>query len=161
MVKDSPLAIVMAVTDVTEILESSSLAVICLVALVGNISLYIIVLKNRRLRSVTNFFILNLSLADILVAAVSMPITIATTVLGDWPLGQNGCVAVGFLTILTFIASVMGLALIAINRYYYVVQWKTYSHIFSKRRALPFCLLSWGISLALSVPPLFGWAEYR
>lgn len=151
----------MTATDVTSVLEACSLAVVCVVALTGNIGLFIIVLKNRRLRTVTNYFILNLSLADILVAAVSMPITLATIVVGQWPLGYNGCTAVGFITILTFIASVMGLALIALNRYYYVVQWKKYSIIFSKRRILPCCLIVWGISLALSVPPLLGWAEYR
>ena len=62
---------------------------------------------------------------------------------------------------LSFVSSVMSLAMIAINRYYYVVQWKTYSSIFTPKRSALFAGIVWSLSLLLSVPPLFGWAEYR
>ena len=150
-----------ATPSVTNVLEACSLIVVCVAALVGNVGLIAIVIKDRRLQTVTNFFILNLSLADILVSAVSMPITIVTVLQTHWPLGDVGCTVVGFVTILTFIASVMGLALIAVNRYCYVVHWKRYATIFTKRRVIPYALLVWGISLTLALPPLLGWAEYR
>ena len=62
---------------------------------------------------------------------------------------------------LSFVSSVMSLAMIAINRYFYVVQWKSYPSIFTPRRSVLFAGIVWLLSLLLSIPPLFGWAEYR
>ena len=62
---------------------------------------------------------------------------------------------------LSFVSSVMWLAMIAINRYYYVVQWKIYPSYFTTKRSVLFAGIVWLISLLLSIPPLLGWAEYR
>ena len=62
---------------------------------------------------------------------------------------------------LSFVSSVMSLALIAINRYFYVVQWTSYPSIFTPRRSMLFVGIVWLICVLLSIPPLFGWAEYR
>ena len=42
-----------------------------------------------------------------------------------------------------------------------MVQWKKYRSIFTRRRAFLFAGMVWLTSLLLSIPPLFGWAEYR
>ena len=55
--------------------------------------------------------------ADILVSVVAMPFIAYTTVVGEWRLQTELCQFVGFITMLTFVASVMSLAMISINRY--------------------------------------------
>ena len=141
--------------------ETTILCVICLAALIGNSSLYIIVYKNKDLRNITNLYILNLAAADLMVSVVSIPFTVATVITGRWLFGDTACVALGFLTILSFIASVMSLGMIAINRYFYIVKWNTYKNTFSKRKALLYAAAVWAVSISLAFPPLFGWAEYR
>ena len=47
--------------------ETTVLCLICLAAVIGNVSLFLIVYKNRKLRTVTNMYILNLAAADIFV----------------------------------------------------------------------------------------------
>ena len=127
----------------------------------GNVSLFLIVYKNPNLRTITNMFILNLAAADILVSVLSMPVTMVTIVNGCWVFGHTACVVLGYFTILSFIASVMSLGMIAINRYFYIVKWNTYTITFAKTKALLYAAGVWFVSMFLASPPLFGWAEYR
>ena len=141
--------------------EVTILCFICLAAIMGNVSLFLIVYKNPNLRTITNMFILNLAAADILVSMLSMPVTMVTIVKERWVFGHTACVALGYFTILSFIASVMSLGMIAINRYFYIVKWNTYTITFTRRKVLLYAAGVWFLSMSLASPPLFGWAEYR
>ena len=141
--------------------EVTILCFICLAAIMGNVSLFLIVYKNPNLRTITNMFILNLAAADILVSMLSMPVTIITIVNGCWVFGHTACVVLGYFTMLSFIASVMSLGMIAINRYFYIVKWNTYTINFTKTKALLYAAGVWFLSMSLASPPLLGWAEYR
>ena len=55
------------------ILLSLAYGIISLLALIGNSSIIYIVIYNRRMHSVTNYFICNLALADCLVACFAIP----------------------------------------------------------------------------------------
>ena len=55
--------------------------------------------------------------ADLLVSSITMPMVVYTILAGEWVFSRQLCVAMGFITMLTFIASVMSLAAISINRY--------------------------------------------
>ena len=142
-------------------LEVVILCFICLAALFGNLSLYIIVYKNKNLQTIINLYILNLAAADIMVSVLSIPFTVVTVIAGRWLFGDIACVALCFLTILSFIASVMSLGMIAINRYFYIVKWNTYKKTFSKKKSFLYAAAVWVVSISLASPPLFGWAEYR
>ena len=89
------------------VFETIVLSFICLAALIGNVSLFLIVYKDRHLQTITNLFILNLTAADILVSLLSMPVIVVTIISERWVFGHTACVALGFFTLLSFIASVM------------------------------------------------------
>ena len=146
---------------ISAIVEASILVLICIVSFLGNITLFVIFTRKKNLRTITNGFLLNLAFADLLVSVLNMPITVVTIIEQRWIFGENACVFLGFTTMLSFVSSVMSLAMIAINRYYYVVQWKNYPVIFTPRRSVLFGAIVWLISSLISLPPLFGWAEYR
>ena len=151
----------MTLSILVTISEVTILCFICLAAFIGNVSLFLIVYKNPNLRTITNMFILNLAAADILVSVLSMPVTMVTVVKEHWAFGHTACVVLGYFTILSFIASVMSLGMIAINRYFYIVKWNTYTINFTKTKALLYAAGVWFVSMFLASPPLFGWAEYR
>ena len=151
----------MSLSLLATVSETTILCIICLAALIGNLSLYIIVYKNKDLRTITNLYILNLAAADIMVSVLSIPFTVVTVITGRWLFGDTACVALGFFTILSFITSVMSLGMIAINRYFYIVKWNTYKNTFSKKKGLLYAAAVWAVSISLASPPLFGWAEYR
>lgn len=89
--------------DVTLTAEATILTIICVVALIGNASLFWIVIRKKELRTLLNLFVLNLAAADMLVSFASMPITATTVTSEGWILGRTACVAFGFITIVSFI----------------------------------------------------------
>ena len=145
----------------SSVIESTILVIICTASILGNITLFFIITRKRSLRTISNGFLLNLAFADLLVSLLNMPITVVTIVKQRWIFGDRACKLLGFTTMLSFVSSVMWLAMIAINRYYYVVQWKIYPSYFTPKRSVLFAGTVWLISLLLSIPPLLGWAEYR
>ena len=147
--------------SIGNIIEALILSIICIVSVLGNLTVFVIFTRRHAFRTVTNGFLLNLAFADLLVSVLNMPITVVTIVKQRWIFGKNACLLLGFTTLLSFVSSVMWLAMIAINRYYYVVKWKTYSVTFAPRRSVVFGAIVWLISLLLSLPPIFGWAEFR
>jgi hypothetical protein len=59
------------------ILLSFAYGIISLLSLIGNSSIIHIVIRNRRMHSVTNYFICNLALADCLVACFAVPFQVS------------------------------------------------------------------------------------
>ncbi|XP_015780826.1 PREDICTED: 5-hydroxytryptamine receptor-like [Acropora digitifera] len=147
--------------NINLVLEVVFLSVICAISLLGNITLVAIFLRKRVLRTVANGFLLNLAFADLLVSVLNMPVTVVTIIERRWIFGETACNFLGFTTMLSFVSSVMSLAMIAVNRYYFVVKWKTYRSVFTPRNSVIFGAIVWLISSSISIPPLFGWADYR
>ncbi len=129
-------------------------------ALSGNLMLFYIVAKVRKLRTKENVFILNLAAADLLVAVVNLPVTIVTVIAENWILGKTACLISGFITLLTFVASCMALSMISINRYHAIVHWTSYRNTYTKRKCALYVCITWTITIALSLPPFFGWAKF-
>lgn len=66
-------------------------ALIFLLCMVGNALVCFIVLKNRHMRTVTNMFILNLAVSDLLVGIFCMPTTLVDNLItGEYDRGATG-----------------------------------------------------------------------
>ena len=95
------------------IAEASTLVIICTVSVLGNTILFVIFSRKRALPTISNGFLLNLAFADLLVSVVNMPITVVTIIEQRWIFGETACKLLGFTTMLSFVSSVMSLAMIA------------------------------------------------
>lgn len=140
--------------------ETALLVIICFGALTGNVTLFVIIAKTPLLRTKGNLFILNLAVADLLIAVISIPITIVTIISEDWVLGEKVCTASGFFTLLTFVASCVALTMISVNRYHAICHWIKYEKKYTRGACVVYVAGMWAIIIGLSVPPLFGWAKF-
>ena len=113
--------------------EAAVLVTICVTAVIGNISLWIIIVIDKGLRTLCNCFVLCLSGADILVSMVTMPVTVSSIIYGEWPFSQTACVAIAYLCMTLFITSVLSLAMISINRYVMIRHPAKYNTVYSKK----------------------------
>jgi len=68
------------------------------------------------MRTVTNAFLLNLAITDILYIVFSVPALLAMRVSYSWPLGDVLCKAVPFLNALALSASIYTMVALAIDR---------------------------------------------
>ncbi|XP_068083160.1 probable G-protein coupled receptor No18 [Anabrus simplex] len=132
------------------------LCVLIAVTVVGNTLIIAAVLTTRRLRTVTNCFVMSLAVADWLVGIFVMPPKVALHLMGRWELGVVLCNIWISLDILLCTASILSLCAISVDRYLAVTQPLNYSRRRrSKRLALLMILVVWLTALAITCPPLF------
>ena len=73
-----------------------------LVGLIGNSLVFFAVMRNRHMRTVTNFFIVNLATADFMVILICLPPTVFEDVTETWYMGKVMCKAVKYLQVSPF-----------------------------------------------------------
>ncbi|XP_047103610.1 tachykinin-like peptides receptor 86C [Schistocerca piceifrons] len=123
-----------------------------LVAAAGNATVIWIVLAHRRMRTVTNYFLVNLSVADLLMALLNCAFNFAFMLNSDWPFGVVYCSVNNFVANVTVSSSAFTLAAISLDRYMAIV--KPLQHRMTRRRALLALLAVWMASALLAAPCL-------
>ncbi|XP_062873878.1 neuropeptide FF receptor 1 like 2 [Trichomycterus rosablanca] len=94
---------------------------IFLLCMVGNGLVCLIVLENRRMRTVTNLFILNLAVSDLLVGVFCVPTTLVDNLITGWPFTNTVCKMSGLVQGMSVSASVFTLVAIAVDRFRCIV----------------------------------------
>lgn len=78
-------------------------AVIFVVGLLGNILVVFVVLQNRAMQTVTNCFIANLALSDILLCVVAVPFTPLYFFSNEWAFGKIMCHLLAFSQVISLL----------------------------------------------------------
>ena len=99
-----------------QILYSCAFVSMVAVAATGNIIVIWIVLAHRRMRTVTNYFLVNLALADALISIFNTLFNFIYMLNSNWIFGQNYCRFSMFIVPCTISASVFTFMAIAIDR---------------------------------------------
>ena len=123
-------------SDTAKVIEVVVLCLIIVAAVMGNVSIWIIIISTTALRTVTNMFILVLCAADLLVSVASMPMTVYAVVYGSWPLSDAACVIFGYMNMLTLVTSVLSLCNISIHRFFMVYKPATFKDLYTKRNVI-------------------------
>ena len=105
------------------------------------------VYKNRRLRTITNFYVLSLAVADLFTATLGYSFTTIASGLCEWPFGFNFCTFQGFLVYVWSLGSTNILALTAVNRYFCIVKPKYYPTLFTKKKTIFSIFFVWLFTL--------------
>uniref|UniRef100_A0A8C7FCJ8 Neuropeptide FF receptor 1 n=1 Tax=Oncorhynchus kisutch TaxID=8019 RepID=A0A8C7FCJ8_ONCKI len=87
--------------------------VVLLLCVGGNVLVSLVVLRNRNMRSVTNLFILNLAISDLLIGVFCVPTTLIDSLISGWPFGQITCTMSNLVQGMSVSASVFTLVAIA------------------------------------------------
>nr|XP_002735438.2 PREDICTED: tachykinin-like peptides receptor 99D-like [Saccoglossus kowalevskii] len=119
-------------------------------AAVGNCIVMWIVLAHRRMRTVTNYFIVNLALADALNAIFNISFTFTYVLRNDWYFGNAYCKIVRFISPLTVASSIFTLMAISIDRYIAIVH--PMRPRMSKVLAKTIVAVVWIASAAIALP---------
>ncbi|XP_056658768.1 neuropeptide Y receptor type 2 [Monodelphis domestica] len=149
-------------TDSTKLIEVQVVLIlayctIILLGVIGNSLVIHVVIKFKSMRTVTNFFIANLAVADLLVNTLCLPFTLTYTLMGEWKMGPVLCHLVPYAQGLAVQVSTITLTVIALDRHRCIV-YHLESKI-SKRISFLIIGLAWGIS-ALLASPLAIFREY-
>ncbi|XP_047627511.1 alpha-1D adrenergic receptor [Phacochoerus africanus] len=135
------------------------LAAFILMAVAGNLLVILSVACNRHLQTVTNYFIVNLAVADLLLSATVLPFSATMEVLGFWAFGRAFCDVWAAVDVLCCTASILSLCTISVDRYVGVRHSLKYPSIMTERKAAAILALLWAVAIVVSVGPLLGWKE--
>ncbi|XP_054647502.1 alpha-1A adrenergic receptor-like [Dunckerocampus dactyliophorus] len=128
-------------------------------AIAGNILVILSVVCNRHLRTPTNYFIINLAIADLLLGTTVLPVSATQEILDYWVFGRIFCDIWAAVDVLCCTASIMSLCVISIDRYIGVSHPLQYPGIVTEKRALLAMLGVWVLSVVISIGPLLGWKQ--
>ena len=141
------------------IVTSIALGTINLVVLIGNSLVVVAVIKYRKLRTITNVYIVSLACADMMLGILVLPFSASYDVLHFWPFGESFCSIWLAVDVLLCTASILNLCAISLDRYLAVSRPIRYPSIMSRRRGKVIVCFVWILSLIISLPPLIGWND--
>ncbi|XP_011309700.1 orexin receptor type 1 isoform X2 [Fopius arisanus] len=93
-------------------------ATVFLGGIIGNSLVCIAVHRNHTMRNVTNYYIVNLAIADLMVIILCLPSTVLWDVTETWFLGNCLCKAIPYLQTVSVSVSILTLTFISIDRWY-------------------------------------------
>ncbi|XP_014241538.1 tachykinin-like peptides receptor 86C isoform X2 [Cimex lectularius] len=123
-----------------------------IVATTGNAIVMWIVLAHRRMRTVTNYFLVNLSVSDLLMSLFNCIFNFTFMLDSHWPFGAVYCTFNNFVANVSVAASVFTLVAISLDRYMAIV--RPLKHRISRRKAGFALAVIWLASCLLALPCL-------
>ncbi|XP_072541285.1 cholecystokinin receptor isoform X2 [Salminus brasiliensis] len=127
-------------------------SLIFLLSVFGNLLIIVVLVVNKRMRTVTNSFLLSLAVSDLMMAVFCMPFTFIPNLLEDFIFGAAMCKIVAYLMGISVSISTFSLMAIAIERYSAICNplksraWQTRSH------AYKVIAVTWVVSFLIMTP---------
>ncbi|XP_050672108.1 prolactin-releasing peptide receptor-like [Leptidea sinapis] len=124
--------------------------IIFVLGVFGNVLVCFVVFRNKAMQTVTNLFITNLALSDILLCVFAVPLTPMYTFIGRWVFGRLLCHLMPYAQGTSVYISTLTLTSIAIDRFFVII------YPFHPRMKLNTCILIiifiWLFSLVVTCP---------
>lgn len=98
-------------------LWSVAYSLVLAVAVFGNVIVIWIILAHKRMRTVTNYFLLNLAFSDASMAAFNTLINFIYAAHGEWYFGEAYCKFHNFFPVTSVFASIYSMTAIAVDRW--------------------------------------------
>ncbi|VDM41464.1 unnamed protein product [Toxocara canis] len=147
-----------ALTDfiITRLVFGIAYVLIFTLAVSGNSLVVYVVINNKTMQTVTNIFITNLAISDLLVNFTSLWLTPVYTYVGHWIWGGWLCYGLPLFQGTSIFISTLTLMAIAIDRYFVIVHHSSSSANVNDHMSMPVCIaiitLIWTVSLLLVMP---------
>ncbi|XP_068716710.1 neuropeptide FF receptor 2-like [Montipora capricornis] len=141
-------------TRMEQVFKLTAYFIILFGSLIGNVLVILVVVLNRHMRTVTNYLIVNMAVADLLVTAFNMPVTMKVIATRSMDWSATLCKVIPFTRSLSVASSVFTLAAISIDRFLAIM--------FPLKRYVTFsiaCIMIavvWIVGIAVSSPIFYA-----
>ncbi|XP_014731536.1 PREDICTED: histamine H2 receptor [Sturnus vulgaris] len=141
-----------------QLVVGSCLTILIVITLCGNIIVCLAVTLDRRLRSLTNCFIVSLAITDLLLGLLVLPFSAFYELSREWPFGSILCNIYTSLDVMLCTASILNLFMISLDRYFAVTTPLRYCQVVTPSRVAVALVVIWTVSLMVSFLPIhLGW----
>ena len=135
-------------------------AAVCAGTLHNTLVIYTI-LKDKKLHRAPYYYMVNLSVADLLRSLLCLPFVLATVMHDSvWVYGSTGCKLLAFSSTFFTFGALFALFILAVDRHMSVAYHSFHARRFHGLMCLAIVLLGWGIAFILAFPPVFGLGTY-
>ena len=134
--------------------------VIFLLGIFGNSLVIHVILSRRRMRTVSNLFLMNLAFADLTFILICVPTTALNYAMESWPLGLIMCKINQYLLFVTVYVTIYTLVMISAIRFLAVVFPLESSNLRTRKNALICIVVIWMVMLAVNIPILISCKMY-
>lgn len=124
--------------------------VLIVISMFGNTLVCHVIFKEKQMRTITNFFIANLAIADLLLTCINVPFNIARNLLDEWPFGSVMCHLLNFSLMTSVYVNTYTLLGIALDRQRVLLS--PFSPKMSRRIGHFVLGLIWLLAIGLSLP---------
>uniref|UniRef100_UPI003AABDA5D cholecystokinin receptor type A n=1 Tax=Centroberyx gerrardi TaxID=166262 RepID=UPI003AABDA5D len=138
--------------DINQTVRIFLYSLIFLLSVLGNSLIIAVLVRNRRMRTVTNLFLLSLAISDLMVSLVCIPFTLIPNLMRDFVFGTGMCKLVMYFMGVSVSVSTFNLVAISLERYSAICNpltsrtWQTKSH------AVKVISATWVASFILMLP---------
>lgn len=134
------------------------LSLLILLTVSGNVLVCMAVCASRRLRCLTNCFIVSLAVTDLLLGLLVLPFSALLQLNSEWPLGPAFCNFYISMDVMLCTASILTLLAISVDRYLAVTRPLRYASVVLPWRVAVAMASVWTVSVAVSFLPIqMGW----
>ncbi|KAL3067077.1 hypothetical protein OYC64_016932 [Pagothenia borchgrevinki] len=120
------------------------------VAVFGNLIVIWIILAHKRMRTVTNYFLLNLAFSDASMAAFNTLINFIYAAHGEWYFGEGYCKFHNFFPVTSVFASIYSMTAIAVDRYMAIIH--PLKPRLSAKATTGVIICIWSLAIVLAFP---------
>lgn len=139
-------------------LKATIMGSIIIASIFGNLLVIVSVMRHRKLRVITNYYVISLALADMLVAMFAMTFNASVQIYGEWLFGYFMCDVWNSLDVYFSTSSILHLCCISVDRYYAIVKPLKYTLTMTKKVVALMILNTWISPAIISFLPIFkGW----
>ena len=153
-------------TNAVSIFFTTVMAIITLAAITGNILVVVAVYKTPNLRTITNYYYVNMAVSDLLASLNTWPLYLSNEIITSsgsllqGSLATAGCKVGVFFRMVSFIVSIISLVLIAVDRFIATVFPLKAKFITRKIRAA-LLFATWLMSIAYCIPMFYYFRAER
>ncbi|XP_078036416.1 RYamide receptor-like [Augochlora pura] len=127
---------------------------VMVVAVTANVLVIAVVFKYHCMRSITNYFVVNLSVADLLVTTICMPMAVSQAISIDWTHGELMCKLSSYLQGVAVAASVFTITAMSIDRYLAIRSPIAFRRVFNRKSTVLVIVALWLVALIIFAPLL-------
>ncbi|XP_054729647.1 uncharacterized protein LOC129238602 isoform X1 [Anastrepha obliqua] len=128
---------------------------VAIFAVVGNLMVIVVFRRERKLRRRTNYYIVSLAIADLLVGSLGVPFAILASV--GLPRDLYTCLFTVSLLVVLCTISIFCLVAVSVDRYWAILYPMAYSRNVRTRTAIVIISMCWVAGTIVGFLPLFGW----
>ncbi|XP_077999759.1 substance-P receptor-like [Glandiceps talaboti] len=137
----------MAMSIRSQLIITTAFSFNMILSIVGNVIVLWVLIWGRATRTDLNAFLINLAVADLLMAIFCMPFTFPTIMFGHWIFGKAMCPTVIFMQQVSTVVNILTLTAVGIDRYF-AVKYPLKIRVTKRKKKVVFTIL-WFIALSL------------